>query len=498
MYYTTTTVEFMANTPYRVRRQPTKPSLKRTPSFHALELFKQAAHRVPAYKDFLRKNKIDPDTICTEKDFLSIPPINKENYIRAYPLKELSWDGTLSQATYISSSSGSTGIPFYWPRGNIQNDAAGEIFRNINENIFDTKKESTLFVNLFALGTWIAGLEFYNAAKFVSDSGNDLTILTPGIEKNVAVDAIKKLAPSFTKIILAGYPPFIKDVLEYGAQEGIDWKKYDVRLCTAGEPFSELWRDRVLETIGRVGSFSTLINVYGMAEVGIVGHETPHSIFLRRSASTIPTLKQLFSHEGNIAALYQYDPLARYFEVGEKNTLMLTANAGLPLIRYNTRDQGGLIQQHELQTVLDPEQQRALKSTTKSSWDLPYVYLHGRRDLSLTFYALNVYVENIKHCLESFKGAHELSGLFIMRVGHTKNMDQQFELLVELGHKTTPVHTTPKALVKHVTQTLQTINTEYAKLYSVLGTAAAPKVVVVVYGDLDTIPGRKHRWVKRA
>ena len=59
-----------------------------------LKLFHEAARRVPAYKDFLKKNKVNPAKIKTFKDFQFVPPISKKNYLRQYPLEKLVWDAT--------------------------------------------------------------------------------------------------------------------------------------------------------------------------------------------------------------------------------------------------------------------------------------------------------------------------------------------------------------------------------------------------------------------
>lgn len=59
----------------------------------ALKLFHLAARRVPAYKDFLRKNRVAPDKIKTYKDFQLVPTVSKKNYLREYPLEKLCWDG---------------------------------------------------------------------------------------------------------------------------------------------------------------------------------------------------------------------------------------------------------------------------------------------------------------------------------------------------------------------------------------------------------------------
>ena len=106
----------------KARRQLTETSeeeWQRRGEQRALALFHAAAEHVPAYKDFLKKNQIRPEKIKTIEDFKKLPLLDKENYLRAYPLEKLCWYGQLSAAQMISVSSGSSGKPFFWPRGQI-------------------------------------------------------------------------------------------------------------------------------------------------------------------------------------------------------------------------------------------------------------------------------------------------------------------------------------------------------------------------------------------
>src|SRR5687768_17248694 len=50
----------------------------------ALQLFHAASERVPAYKDFLKKNHINPSLIQTAEDFKQVPTVNKNNYLKIY------------------------------------------------------------------------------------------------------------------------------------------------------------------------------------------------------------------------------------------------------------------------------------------------------------------------------------------------------------------------------------------------------------------------------
>src|ERR1043166_6455559 len=59
----------------------------------ALSLFHLAAKRVPAYKYFLKKNRVNETKIKTIRDFNLVPVTDKHNYVSVYPLKDRSWDG---------------------------------------------------------------------------------------------------------------------------------------------------------------------------------------------------------------------------------------------------------------------------------------------------------------------------------------------------------------------------------------------------------------------
>lgn len=464
----------------------------------ALRLFHEAAERVPAYKNFLKKERVRHTNIENENDFMQVPLTDKLNYFSQYSLEELSWDGSLDRAKYVSTSSGSTGTPFFWPRGEEQDHVVGLIQKNLYERIFDAHQGTTLFVNSFSLGTWIAGIEFFNAARWAAEHGTQVTIVTPGIDRVETVNQIKKLAPFFSRVILAGYPPFIKDILEYGIECGVDWKHIDIRLLFAGEAVSERWRVWILDLIGKdKRSFNQTANIYGMAETGVVAHETPVSQLLRRNLQNFAQTRPHLPDTNRVTGLYQYYPLARYFEVVSPDSIVLTTNAGLPLIRYNTRDNGGILSQNDLADAADEGFVALAKRNDVSltQWQLPFIYLYGRKDLSVSLYALIIYNENIKYALEHSRYYMRLSGLFTMTVTHTRNMNQQLKILIEMSKGTRPTIPFRNTLTEEIVKNVSSVNSEYAKLYSAVGARARPSVTLVAYGDIQTIRGKKHKWV---
>src|SRR5689334_15803981 len=83
---------------------------------HALALFHEVARTVPAYATLLAEHGIDPGTIRSGGDFTRLPVLTKENYINRFPLPDLCRGGKLESCDMIAVSSGSTGIPTFWPR----------------------------------------------------------------------------------------------------------------------------------------------------------------------------------------------------------------------------------------------------------------------------------------------------------------------------------------------------------------------------------------------
>src|SRR4051794_34715629 len=90
----------------------------------ALALFQQASERVPAYKDFLKKHQVQPSKIKTYADWQQLPQTNKPDYINKYSLPELCWEGNLLDIRHLPMSSGSTGLPQFWPTTDLQEQAS--------------------------------------------------------------------------------------------------------------------------------------------------------------------------------------------------------------------------------------------------------------------------------------------------------------------------------------------------------------------------------------
>jgi phenylacetate-coenzyme A ligase PaaK-like adenylate-forming protein len=157
-------------------------------------------------------------------------------------------------------------------------------FEQVFHDSFATDERRTLAVVCFALGTWVGGMFTTSCCRALAAKGYPITLATPGNNREEIWRVVKALAPQFDQTVLLGYPPFLKDVIDGGIAAGIDWKPYKVKLVMAGEVFSEEWRSLVAERLGSTDICYDSASLYGTADAGVLGNETPLSICIRTAS----------------------------------------------------------------------------------------------------------------------------------------------------------------------------------------------------------------------
>ncbi|CAN5162340.1 phenylacetate--CoA ligase family protein [soil metagenome] len=471
-----------------------------TPGFsNARNLLQRAALEVPAYKEFLASLNVSADDVNTPEDFAAITPVTKENYLKAFPLKELMWNGSVMGSEVISNSSGSSGKPFFWPRNVVARQQSVDVHRNIFQDIFKIKEdEPTLVIVGFAMGSWIAGTYTFAAVlKLREDDNLPITLATPGINKIEIVRLLQEIAPLFKRVILAGYPPFVKDVLDEAKRQGVDLPSLPLNLLFAGENFSENWRDYVLHKIGREESLDTSVTIYGTADAGLLGHENPFTVFVRRTALAHPAIfEKLFPGTSSIPSLVTYYPEQRYFEEVDGN-LIFSADNSLPLIRYQIGDQGRLVSGAEIWDVLKANS-ISIPAELESLRELPYLTIYGRTDVATTFYALDIYPENIRYGLEDRRFDKYLTGKFVLKTdNHPVTQEQILNLKLELKPDVQSIDVPVDDITEAVLMSLKKFNSEFSRLYQEIGAKAHPNVVLLPTDSPEFTINIKHRWNQR-
>ncbi|MEO8785046.1 MAG: hypothetical protein ABI221_01860 [Candidatus Saccharimonadales bacterium] len=470
----------------------------------ALKLFHDMSVRVPAYKDFLSKNGVNPRSIRGIDDFKSIPTINKDNYLRQYSRQDLCWDGKFAERSWvISTTSGSTGEPFYFPRTNLQDDyyaLTAELY--LREN-FQIQHKKTLYIDAFAMGAWIGGLFTYEAIKRVADKGYALSIITPGINKSEVISSVKKLGRDFDQVIIGCYPPIMRDIIDLGIDEGLDWADYNLGIVHSAEGFSEEFRDYIIDHAKLDNPYTTNVNHYGTVDLGTMSHETPLSIFVRRQAVHDHKLfKALFGDINKQPTLTQFLPEMFYFEQ-ENDSVICSSYGGLPLVRYDLKDHGGVTTlkkiEHEYKQVgrdLAAEWKEAHIGQTV--WNLPFVYLYERSDFSVTFSGAQIYPEEIKRALLDKSIRDRVTSKLTMIAGYDAEAQNYLEVHVELRNGIEASRELTDLVTKLIVQSLLKENSEYRVLYGEYGAKLHPRVSLWSHGHELHFGGRgKQKWVKK-
>ncbi|MGW6442578.1 phenylacetate--CoA ligase family protein [Lentzea sp. NPDC055074] len=453
-----------------------------------LDLFQRTAATVPAYGKLLRENGIDPASITTFADFQRLPLLDKPSYHDRYPLPELCRDGKLENCDMIAVSSGSSGRPTIWPRGIEDELHVARRFEQVLVDGFHADERRTLAVVCFPLGTWVGGLFTQACVRHLAAKGCPITVVAPGNNKAEILRVLPELAPHFEQVVLLGYPPFVKDVVDTGLAEGVDWAAYRIKLVLAGEVFSEQWRDLVSRRAGIADPAADVASLYGTADSGVLGNETALSASVRRFFADHPDHAREVFGDSRLPTLVQYDPASRFFEVHD-GTLVFTADGGIPLVRYRIADEGGVLGHAELLAYCARH-----GFTPPPGPELPFVFLFGRSLFTVSFFGANVYPENVTVGLEQPGISDVVTGKFVIESVEDEDRDRRLRIIVE----TAPGATADAAAIAEAIKVqLLRLNSEYA--HYVPAERQLPEVVLRPHGDPEHFPaGVKHRYTRRA
>lgn len=470
----------------------------------AIQLFHDMAIHVPAYKDFLEKNNIRHSAIKNIKDFQLVPLINKDNYLRTYSREMLCWGGKFnSEQWVISTTSGSTGEPFYFPRGDLQDEfyaVTAELYLRENFKIQDRK---TLYIDAFAMGAWIGGLFTYEAINRVAKKGYPISIITPGINKLEVINTVKNLGENFDQVIIGCYPPVMRDIIDMGIEMGLDWGKYNLGIVFSAEGFSEEFRDYIVKNGKLSNVLTSSLNHYGSVDLGTMSHETPFTILVRREALKNEQLfKQLFEAENKQPTFTQYLPEMFYFE-SVNDSVVCSSYSGLPLVRYDLNDRGGVMSFDHIKSAYS-KVGKDLKSDIHQSnigtpWNIPIVYLYERNDFSVTFIGAQIYAEEIKKALLD-KSLHNIvTGKFTMISDYDTNANPILEINVELRQGVSDNNQMiNENILKCIVDTLIKENSEYRSNYSEYGVKIKPLIKLWPNDHPTYFSGKgKQKWVKK-
>lgn len=373
-------------------------------AYHA---FEQARSHVPAYQRFLSAQHFVPDRRASlAEQFSAIPATDKNNYVRLFSSADRCVDGHIPvQKVIVDESSGSTGVPYNWVRSRLEVEHVRRACSYFHRYWFGG--EPLFVINGFSMGAWTTGVTVGSALE----SNGIVKSTGPDIDK--ILHTLRFFGPHY-RYLITGYPPFLKRLLDAADAQSFDWTGYRLVATVGGEGMSENLRAYLLR------HFEQVFSGYGASDLEIgVAAETNLSVTLRQLMIDKSEVRHaLIGDEQRIPMLFQYNPLDYYIETNSDHELLVTINRQLlsPRIRYNIKDEGGVIGFDDMCRRLRMAGVDLASLLPKHAPRLPFLYVFGRRDSTLSYMGANIYPEDIEAGLLAQPALASRIGAFSMEL----------------------------------------------------------------------------------
>ncbi|MFA6302963.1 MAG: hypothetical protein WC627_07505 [Legionella sp.] len=155
-----------------------------------------------------------------------------------------------------------------------------------------------------------------------------------------------------SQIIVAGYPPFLKDLTAFAKEKGYNFADFGAIAIVGGQAMSEAMRDQVIEH-----GFQQVFSSYGASDLDInLGVETDYEVSVRKTIEKNPNLaRELYGENKGLPMVFHYDPMNYHVECDDDNNLIFTCarnDRSSPRIRYNLGDKGRIYASSDVQALL--------------------------------------------------------------------------------------------------------------------------------------------------
>ncbi|HEY4183496.1 MAG TPA: CoF synthetase [Polyangia bacterium] len=444
----------------------------------AAAAFYRARRTVPAYRAFLgERQALEPAR------FEDIPPMDKESYVKRWPLEALCQGGALPlRGAVIDESSGSSGTASNWVRGEAERSATRRLIQYAARATFGD--DSFVLLNAFALGPWATGMN-------VSMSLVDRAVL-----KSIGPDAKKVLAtlellgPRY-RYVITGYPPFLKALVETAT---LDWSRYDICAVVGGEGMSEPLR----AALNRC--FRKTISSFGASDLEInLAVESDFSIALRQALAANPALaRDLYGAHEALPMIFQYDPLNCFVESDGERNLLFTLNRlenVSPRIRYNLHDRG---LSHPFSFVRNVLRDHGvdLGPAAAAALPLPLLFHWGRQENAVAFYGCKLTPEDLQNVVMRVPALGRQVANFALHPFEDARANKRLELWFELSPGLAVPPADDEALRDGVLSELAAVNQDFRESIRMVPPDGRPTLKFFPFGD-SPISGQDIRVKKR-
>ena len=334
---------------------------------------------MPAYRHLLREHGVEPDAIVDCDTFTAHCPIlTKANTFDAFPIDQLCAEGAIGELAEVLTSSGHGGRFSFGLSTRQQCADEPAMIDAVFDAAFAIKRRRTLVINCLPMGV-----------VFTIASA---TLATTSVREDMVIALLTTLGPLYEQIIIVTDPLFIRRVLDYAQERGVDWRKYRLGVIIGEEIFGEHFRGYVANRLGLdpeqpAGGY--IMSSFGVGELGLhLCFETPATIAVRRAAARNHHLAQeVFGQCSALPMVLAYNPQRTFIETvaadatgyGKLTISMLDTAVPIPLMRYQPGDVVRPLDPRDIHTVMErhgvtlpgPLPEKMLALTGRSKETLP-------------------------------------------------------------------------------------------------------------------------------
>jgi phenylacetate-CoA ligase len=127
---------------------------------------------------------------------------------------------------------------------------------------------------------------------------------------------------------------------------------------------------------------------------------------------------------------------------------------------------------------------------------LPFVYVFGRADFTVSYYGANIYPENVTVGLEPPEIMAWVTGKFVLEIRETGDGDKYLHIAVELLPSIEPDEKKVPVIAASIRAQLLRLNSEFANYTPV--ERQLPRIALRSFADPEFFPaGVKHRYTRK-
>lgn len=432
-------------------------------------IFHKAAKQVPAYRAELAKQG-DP------KNFGEIPIVDKKSYV--IPLmnenrgRDLCLNGTFPVSGIVDTSTGTTGKPTMWARGPEEMAVSKKLMHFGQQMHFGDKP--LVFINTFKLGKWATGVQ--TAIAFAETS----LIHNPGPDHiEDTLEALRLYHPpeqySDRKFVIAGYPPFIRKLVDAANDQGINLRDYHITAVVGGEGISETTRKYLTDN-----GLDEVISAYGASDLDFpIGQESSFTAQLAKICAKEEGLRKELFGEEQMPMIFQYDPLSYFIETDQNGHLIYTCvrdDRISPRVRYNLHDVGQTLPMSELRIIAKKYDIDLPEDPSR----LPLLFIWNR-DGAVLYGSTKVTIEDFER---SIKNIQELDGRverFAFRFKKNGAEVPQIGLMIE-WKADVQLDLSQEEIHKRLIEELKKVNQDFREAVSTFHEANLPYIELYSHG----------------